>query len=177
MESRRLAFREVGEKILKSKCKKVDLNNITNDELQFISDLKLTFKETAGFGIAAPQLGVNKRIIIVGVNKEDCKYENAEDLKTTVMINPTWKKISDETNFEYEGCLSVPVVRGKVERYNNIELVYYNERGDKIKKQYFGFNARLLQHEIDHLDGVLFLEKVYNNEFATIDNIKKFKLK
>lgn len=74
--------------------------------------------------------------------------------------------------------MSVPIIRGKVERYKNIELTYYNESGEKIVQQLNGFFARLIQHECDHLDGMVFLERVNEpNGFATIEMINKFNLK
>ena len=94
------------------------------------------------------------------------------------MINPIWKKISEDTDIQYEGCMSVPVIRGKVERYKNIELTYFNENGEKIVRQVDGFFARLVQHECDHLDGIVFLEKVKeHNGFATVDSINKYNLR
>ena len=94
------------------------------------------------------------------------------------MINPIWKKISEDTDIQYEGCMSVPVIRGKVERYKNIELTYFNENGEKIVRLVNGFFARLVQHECDHLDGIVFLEKVKeHNGFATVDNINKYNLR
>ena len=86
--------------------------------------------------------------------------------------------MSEETYIEYEGCLSVPTIRGKVKRYNHIEVTYYNEKGEKIVKQVKGFTARDIQHECDHLDGIVFLEKVVApNGFATKEMINKFKLR
>ena len=94
------------------------------------------------------------------------------------MINPIWKKISEDTDIQYEGCMSVPVIRGKVERYKNIELTYFNENGEKIVRQVNGFFARLVQLECDHLDGIVFLEKVKeHNGFATVDSINKYNLR
>ena len=94
------------------------------------------------------------------------------------MINPTWKPLSEEKETEFEGCLSVPSIRGKIERYTNIEVTYYNEKGEKIVKQVKGFTARDVQHECDHLDGIVFLEKVQDkNGFATKDMINKYDLK
>lgn len=93
------------------------------------------------------------------------------------MLNPTWKKISKETDIQYEGCMSVPSIRGRVERYKDIELTYYDENGKQIIKQVHGLFARLVQHECEHLDGIVFLEKVKEkNGFATIDNINKYNL-
>lgn len=173
-----LRIREVGDPILSSKCKDVDINNINDETLQDIEDLKETLNFTTGFGIAAPQAGINKRIVIIQVDKEKCTYRDCEDIPTTVMINPRWKKISDETDIEYEGCLSVPSIRGKVKRYTNIEVTYYNEKGEKIIKQVKGFTARDIQHECDHLDGIVFLEKVTGKaSFATKQMIDKFNLR
>ena len=173
-----LKVREVGDPILSIKCEEVDIKNINKDILQEIEDMKETLNFTEGFGIAAPQVGINRRIVIIQVDKEKCTYKDCEDIPTTVMINPTWKKLSEETESEFEGCLSVPSIRGKVERYTNIEVIYYNEKGQKFTKVVKGFTARDIQHECDHLDGIVFLERVKeHNGFATKEMINKFNLK
>ncbi len=173
-----LRIREVGDPILAKKCKKVDIKNINQEILEDIEDLKETLNFTEGFGIAAPQAGIDKRIVIIQVNKEKCTYKDCEEVPITVMINPTWKPLSEEKETEFEGCLSVPSIRGKIERYTNIEVTYYNEKGEKIIKQVKGFTARDIQHECDHLDGIVFLEKVQDkNGFATKDMINKYDLK
>ena len=154
------------------------IKNINREILDIIEDLKATLEFGTGLGIAAPQIGVNKRIIVVGAKKENIKYNDAEEIPITAMINPIWKKISEDTDIQYEGCMSVPVIRGKVERYKNIELTYFNENGEKIVRQVNGFFARLVQHECDHLDGIVFLEKVKeHNGFATVDSINKYNLR
>lgn len=173
-----LKVREIGEPVLEKTCDEIDIKNINKDILDIIEDLKATLAFGNGLGIAAPQIAVSKRIIVVGAKKENIKFNDAEEIPVTAMINPTWKKISDETDIQYEGCMSVPKVRGKVERYKNIELTYYDENGGKIVKQLNGFFARLIQHECDHLDGIVFLEKVSGeNGFATKEMINKFRLK
>lgn len=173
-----LKIREVGDPILQKKCDEIDIKNINREILDIIEDLKATLEFGTGLGIAAPQIGVNKRIIVVGAKKENIKYNDAEEIPITAMINPIWKKISEDTDIQYEGCMSVPVIRGKVERYKNIELTYFNENGEKIVRQVDGFFARLVQHECDHLDGIVFLEKVKeHNGFATVDNINKYNLR
>lgn len=94
------------------------------------------------------------------------------------MINPIWREISKETDIQYEGCMSVSSIRGKVKRYKDIELTDYNEKGEKIIKQLHGFFSRLVQHECDHLEGIVFLDRVKEkNGFATIDNINKYNLR
>ena len=93
------------------------------------------------------------------------------------MINPKQKKLSEETDVQYEACMSVPEIRGKVERYKSIKLEYYNEQGEKIKKEVSGFYARLIQHKCDHLDGICFIDKVKAGDFATKEMIEKYDLK
>lgn len=173
-----LKIREVGEPILSEISQEINIENINTEILDIIEDLKATLEFGTGVGISAPQIGISKRIIVVGAKKENIKYNDAEEIPITVMINPVWKKLSEETDIQYEGCMSVPKIRGKVERYKNIELSYYNENGEKITKQVNGFFARLIQHECDHLDGIVFLEKVKeHNGFATTENIKKYNLR
>jgi len=173
-----LKVREVGDPILEKISDDVDINNINEEILDIIEDLKATLEYGTGLGIAAPQIGINKRIIVVGAKKENIKYDDAEDIPITAMINPTWKELSEDTDVQYEGCMSVPTIRGKVERYKNIELTYYDENGEKIERQLNGFFARLIQHECDHLNGVVFLERVKEkNGFATVENINKYNLR
>ena len=173
-----LKIREVGDPVLEKKCDKVEIKNINEEILDIIEDLKSTLEFGTGLGIAAPQIGINKRIIVVDAKKENIKYHDAEEIPVTAMINPTWRKISNETDIQYEGCLSVPSIRGKVERYKDIELTYYDENGKQITRQLHGFLARLVQHECDHLEGIVFLDRVKEkNGFATIDNINKYNLR
>ena len=173
-----LKVREVGDPILEKVCDKVDIKNINHETLDIIEDLKATLEFGTGLGIAAPQIGISKRIIVVGAKKENIKYNDAEEVPVTAMINPTWKKLSKETDIQYEGCMSVPQIRGRVERYKNIELTYYDENGNKIVRKLNGFFARLVQHECDHLDGIVFLEKVKEHSgFATVDNMNKYNLR
>lgn len=170
--------RTVGDPILSRISEEVDINNIDKEVLDLIEDLKATLKFGTGLGIAAPQIGINKRIIVVGTEGKDVKYDQQEAIPITAMINPSWKKISEDTDIQYEGCLSVPVIRGKVERYTKIELTYYNENGEKIVKEINNFFARLIQHECDHLDGIVFLERVKeHNGFATLENVDKYNLR
>lgn len=171
-----LEIRKVGDPILQKVCDEVDIKNIDSSILDIIDDLKATLEFGTGCGIAAPQIGVNKRIIVVGAKKENVRYNDAEDIPVTAMINPKWNKLSDETDIQFEACLSVPSISGKVERYKNIKLEYYNEQGEKIEKEVHGFFARLIQHECDHLDGFTLLNRVTEKDgFSTKENVKKLK--
>ena len=173
-----LKVREVGDPILEKQCDEVNIKNIRAISEYIIEDLKSTLEYGTGLGISAPQIGIDKRIIVVGAKKKNIKYNDAEEIPITAMLNPTWKKLTEDTDVQYEGCMSVPVIRGKVERYKNIELTYYNEKGEKIVKKLNGFFARLVQHECDHLDGIVFLDKVKGpNGFSTKENIDKYNLR
>lgn len=173
-----LKVREVGDPVLSKISEEVDIENINEEVLDIIEDLKATLEFGTGLGIAAPQIGVNKRIIVVGTKGKDVRYNGQEEIPITAMINPSWNKLTDDTDIQYEGCMSVPIIRGKVERYTKIELTYYNENGEKIVKQVNDFFARLIQHECDHLDGIVFLERVKEpNGFATLENVNKYNLR
>ena len=173
-----LKIREIGDPILNKESDEVDIKNINEEILDIVEDLKSTLEFGTGVGISAPQIGINKRIIVVGAKKENIKYNDAEEIPITVMINPVWREISKETDIQYEGCMSVPKIRGKVERFKDIELTYYDESGKMIIKQIHGFFARLIQHECDHLEGIVFLEKVKEkNGFATLENVNKYNLR
>ena len=171
-----IKVREVGDPVLNRISEEVDITNINGDIIDTIEDLKATLDDGVGVGIAAPQIGINKRIIVVGAKKENVRYNDAEDIPLTAMINPKWEKISDETDIQFEACLSVPSISGKVERYKNIKLEYFNEQGEKIEKEVHGFFARLIQHECDHLDGFTLLNRVTEKDgFSTKENVKKLK--
>lgn len=170
--------REVGDPVLSKISEEIDINNINEEVLDIIEDLKATLEFGTGLGIAAPQIGVNKRIIVVGSEGKDVRYNAQEEIPITAMINPSWIKLSDDTDIQYEGCISVPVLRGKVERYTKIELTYYTEKGEKVVKEIDNFFARLIQHECDHLDGIVYLERVKeHNGFATLENVNKYNLR
>ena len=171
-----IKVREVGDPVLNRISEEVDITNINDDIIDTIEDLKATLDDGVGVGIAAPQIGMNKRIIVIGAKKENVRYNDAEDIPVTAMINPKWNKLSDETDIQFEACLSVPSISGKVERYKNIKLEYFNEQGEKIEREVHGFFARLIQHECDHLDGFTLLNRVTEKDgFSTKENVKKLK--
>ena len=91
-----LKVREVGDPILSTICEKIDIQHIDESIIEIIEDMKETLNFTGGYGIAAPQIGINKRIVIIQVKKENCTYQDCEDIPTTVMINPVWKNLSKE---------------------------------------------------------------------------------
>lgn len=108
-----------------------------------------------GIGLAAPQVGVSKRIIVVGLPK---KHDD-ENFPITLMINPVILSKSPETDIDEEGCLSLPGLTGKVQRSTSVEVEWYDNKGKKMKKNIVGYGARVIQHEVDHLDGILISDK------------------
>ena len=92
-----LKVREVGDPILSTICEEVDIHHIDKSIIEIIEDMKETLNFTGGFGISAPQIGVNKRIVIIQVEKDKCTYQDCEDIPTTIMINPVWKNLSETT--------------------------------------------------------------------------------
>lgn len=112
-----------------------------------------------GAGIAAPQIGENKRIFVYGFAKNP-RYPEVESIEKTVLINPNIYSFSEEKNDFYEGCLSLPNLRGLVSRSTNIRLKAQTKEGNILDKAFNGFEARIIQHEIDHLNGILFPMKM-----------------
>ncbi|WP_448566244.1 peptide deformylase [Thalassotalea ganghwensis] len=148
----------VGHPILASKANPVD-NVLSNDVQDLITTLIDTAIQANGVGIAAPQIGVNKQIFIV-CSKPSVRYPNAPMMKPTPIINPEIVEYSGEIVEDWEGCLSVPKKRGLVPRYDNITVRYQDRQGYWQTKKFSGFVARIFQHEIDHLNGLTFLDRV-----------------
>lgn len=124
-----------------------------------IEDMKETMKANDGAGLAAPQIGVFKRLVIFGFDTND-RYPEADSVPFTVLINPTITPLSDEKENGWEGCLSVPGLRGVVPRFTYIKYEGYDAEGNKIEREVEDFHARVVQHECDHLDGILYPMKI-----------------
>lgn len=129
-----------------------------------LEDMFATMQEKGGVGIAAPQIGYNKRVIMFGFEKST-RYPKEKPVPFTILINPVITILSEEMNDGWEGCLSVPGLRGLVSRYNKIEYSGFDPDGKPIQQQAEGFHARILQHECDHLDGILFPQRIKDLRF------------
>ena len=123
------------------------------DEL--LVDMRDTMAHLNGAGLAAPQIGVGLRVVIFGV-KGNPRYPDVGEVPDTVLINPTLTPLSDDMEEGWEGCLSVPGMRGWVPRYTRLKYSGYDEHGKRFVREVSGFHARVVQHEVDHLDGVLY---------------------
>ena len=130
---------------------------------QLIEDMRDTMASLNGAGIAAPQIGVSERVVIFGVqaNKpEGSRYPGADAVPETVLINPIIDVLTTEKSGLWEGCLSVPGMRGYVERPNKIRYTGVDQYGQVIDRTVDGFHAIVVQHECDHLDGILYPMKI-----------------
>jgi peptide deformylase len=120
-----------------------------------LADMRDTMAHLNGAGLAAPQIGVSLRVVIFGV-KSNPRYPGVEDVPDTVLINPVLTPLSEELEEGWEGCLSVPGMRGVVPRFRNLKYSGFDESGKPFERTVDGFHARVVQHEVDHLDGVLY---------------------
>ena len=120
-----------------------------------IADMFDTMHAANGAGLAAPQIGVNLQLVIYGF-KENQRYPNAPAVSETVLINPVLTPLSDEMDEAFEGCLSVPGLRGVVPRYTQLHYEGVDQHGKPIVRDAEGFHARVVQHEVDHLLGILY---------------------
>src|SRR5688572_25867898 len=120
-----------------------------------IADMRDTMAALNGAGLAAPQIGVDLQVVIFGVDANP-RYPNAEPVPHTVLINPELTPLAEEIEEGWEGCLSVPGMRGLVPRYKHLRYRGVDERGNPIERSVSDFHARVVQHEVDHLLGILY---------------------
>ena len=156
-----MAVREVlrmGHPVLREKSKPVDKTG-TAELRQLIADMKETMAAMNGAGLAAPQIGVSQRVVIFGVETNP-RYPDAEPVPFTVLVNPKLTFLTREVDQDWEGCLSVPGMRGVVPRYTQLRYTGTDEEGNPIDRVATGFHARVVQHEVDHLDGILYPQRM-----------------
>jgi peptide deformylase len=157
-----MAIRKVlrmGHPLLQEVCAEVTQFN-TPELDSLIQDMFDTMQAEDGAGIAAPQIGVLKRVVIFGVENENPRYPNRGAVPTTVLINPVITPTGYEIENGWEGCLSVPGMRGLVPRINKIHYRGYDQHGNIVEREAESFHARVVQHECDHLDGILYPQRI-----------------
>jgi len=120
-----------------------------------LADMRDTMSHLNGAGLAAPQVGVGLRVVIFGVQSNP-RYPHVESVPDTVLINPTLEPLAADKAEDWEGCLSVPGMRGMVPRYRYLRYSGCDESGQRFERTAEGFHARVVQHECDHLDGILY---------------------
>ena len=147
-----------GSEVLRARAQEADLSD-KEGLAALVQDLKDTLVHSEGCGLAAPQIGVGKRVLIVDGTGMTDVYPYLEGFKRT-MINPVIVEESEKTVEYSEGCLSIPGIYAEVRRPESIRVEYYDESLQKVVEQFDGFACRMIQHELDHLDGNLFVDKV-----------------
>ncbi|HLE93420.1 MAG TPA: peptide deformylase [Sulfuricaulis sp.] len=145
---------KMGDPLLYKKAEPVQKFN-TPELDALIADMFDTMAELNGAGLAAPQIGVSERVVVFSVEANP-RYPNVEPVPSTVLVNPKLILIGDEMEDGWEGCLSVPGLRGLVSRYLTLRYTGFDQRGQPIDRTVSGFHARVVQHECDHLDGILY---------------------
>lgn len=163
-----MAVREVlrmGDPCLLLKAKPIETFD-TPELHALIQDMEDTMKHMNGAGIAAPQIGVSQRVMIFGQKESDNainpRYPDADMVPFSVLINPVLTPIGTAMEDGWEGCLSVPGMRGIVPRYQRLHYAGFDQYGNKIDRLVSGFHARVVQHECDHLNGILYPMRISN---------------
>ena len=126
-----------------------------------LEDMRDTMSALNGAGLAAPQIGADLQVVIFGCQRNP-RYPDAEPVPETVLINPVVTPLGDEVVEDWEGCLSVPGLRGVVPRWQRIHYGGYDARGQFFEREVEGFHARVVQHECDHLSGILYPMRITN---------------
>ena len=167
-----LKVARMGHPVLRQKCETIDPDTITGPEVQgLIRDMFETMVEYNGVGLAAPQVHQPVRLLIAGGEVDDEGRNNFR-----VLINPEITVLDENDRLGmYEGCLSVPGMRGWVERPASIKITAWNEKGEKNEFSLEGFPAVVIQHECDHLDGILYVDRIEDTtKFAFEDEAQRF---
>jgi peptide deformylase len=139
---------------------------------ELLGDMRDTMAAHNGAGLAAPQIGVPLRVVIFGTGAPNPRYPDADAVPETVLINPELQPIGEIREEDWEGCLSVPGLRGIVPRYAELHYRGMDELGRPIDRRVSGFHARVVQHEVDHLDGILYPMRITDfSRFGFIEEL------
>ncbi|MBD1926119.1 peptide deformylase [Trichocoleus sp. FACHB-90] len=153
-----LQIAQLGNPILRQQAQNIE--NVRDERIQkLIDNLISTVAQANGVGIAAPQVAQSYRLFIVA-SRPNPRYPNAPEMEPTAILNPRVIGRSDEVAKGWEGCLSIPGIRGLVPRYRAIEVEYTSQNGKLQRREFTDFVARIFQHENDHLDGIVFLDRL-----------------
>lgn len=137
-----------------------------------IEDMLDTMHKEDGAGLAAPQIGVLLRVVVFGLDGTNERYLDRGPVPVTVLINPSIQVLDEETEDDWEGCLSVPGMRGLVPRFKHIAYSGFDVRGDPIQLEVSGFHARVVQHEYDHIDGILYPQRIIDmSQFGFVEEL------
>ena len=173
-----LRIAQVGHPVLRAPTRELSKEEIASERWQrFFDDLIDTMHEANGAGLAANQVYESVRVCAIEVKPNNPRYPYKPAIPLTLLVNPTITPLTDETFMNYEGCLSVPDMRGEVPRFAHIRVRYLDRTGQEIVVEQKGITAGTFQHEVDHLDGRVFLDRVTNplslTTWANFDRFEK----
>jgi len=167
-----LKVARLGHPVLRRVAEPVSPEAIRAPEIQrFIDDLIETMDDYDGAGLAAPQVHVSRRIVVYGVDQNP-RYPEAESVPLTVLINPRLTPVGTDQEEDWEGCLSLPDLRGKVPRYTALQVDAFGRDGAPLRFTARDFHARVVQHECDHLDGRVYVDRM--TSMATLTFLPEF---
>ena len=168
--------RKIGDPVLRdlaATCATADLSS--EDFVRLITDMVETMHAEGGIGIAAPQIGESVRVAVIAIDRASVRYPDMADFPLTLFVNPRITVIDPTEQGFWEGCLSVPNLRGYVLRPRGVRVDFLDGHGDAQSLQAEGFLATVLQHELDHLDGVLFVDRVRDTtKLTTVENYVRY---
>jgi peptide deformylase len=163
-----LKVARMGHPVLRARARAVDPADIRSPQIQrLIDDMFDTMREYQGVGLAAPQVHESLRIFVAGLEADSDGPEDRPGVPRMALINPEVTPVGLETIEDWEGCLSIPDIRGRVPRARQISVRAYDRQGRRIELRASGFTARVIQHETDHLDGILFFDRMKSFESLT----------
>lgn len=168
------AVLKMGDLRLRKTAAKVE--NFADEQFSvLITDMVDTMRSTYGVGLAAPQIGVSQRVVVLEVDNNP-RYPGRPSIPLQILVNPEIISHSNDISSGWEGCLSLPGLRGEVERYESITYVACDQNGQQITEAVHGFLARIIQHELDHLNGILYLDRIKDlTKFGFEDSLQGFK--
>jgi peptide deformylase len=171
-----LKVARMGHPVLRAKARPLDAAEIRSSEVQqLIDDMFETMAEYQGVGLAAPQIHESVRLFVAGIparaaaddDEDDEDEDDRDEMPLIALINPEITPVGREVSEDWEGCLSIPDIRGRVPRVRRIVAKGYDRNGKRVEIKASGFSARVIQHETDHLDGVLFFDRMKSLETLT----------
>lgn len=172
---------QTGDPVLRVRAPEVSREEISTPEFQaLVQRMIAAMREAPGVGLAAPQLGISKRVLVLEDRAELMasltEAERAErervPVPVRVVVNPTLTPVGDEKVTFFEGCLSVAGFAGLVARWREVEVTGLDEKGEAVTWRVKGWPARILQHEVDHLDGTLYIDRMFTRSFGTLPQVK-----
>ena len=167
-----LKVARLGHPVLRKVAEPVSPEAIASPEIQgLIEDMFETMAEYDGAGLAAPQVHVSRRVVIYGV-EHNPRYPDAEAVPYTVLINPRVTALTEQEEEDWEGCLSLPGLRGLVPRLTRVRVEAYGRDGHRLRFEAEGFHARVVQHECDHLDATLYVDRM--RSMASLTFLEEF---